>query len=97
MYNKLDLIQIYSWEWMIGNNYGIKRIIKQKTFANYILVLAELFGKDLYGVIVYDSNDDTIHFSQCYWITEPRFYINALHEYNKLRGRLIEKDYSMLY
>lgn len=83
---------------MLGyDNYGIRRIIKQKDFANYRLLLAEIFGHDLYGVIVIDTQDNSIHFSQCYWVTDPKYYVNALHKYNEVREQLFEKDYSILY
>ena len=41
-------------------NYGIKRIIKEKKFSNGKIIMAELFGCNLYGVLVFDENENLI-------------------------------------
>ncbi len=38
-------------------NYGIKKILKEKRFKNGRIIMAELFGLNLYSVMVFDEND----------------------------------------
>lgn len=41
-------------------DYRIKRIIKEKKFSNGKIIMAELFGYNLYGVLVFDKDNQLI-------------------------------------
>ena len=45
-------------------NYGIKRIIKQKRLRNGKIIMAELFGTNLFAILVFDKNNNIID-SEC--------------------------------
>jgi len=45
-------------------DFGIKRIIKQKKLKNGKIIMAELFGTNLYSVLIFDENDNLIS-SEC--------------------------------
>lgn len=38
-------------------NYGIKKIIKKKLFSDGKVILAELFGNNLYGVLIFKHDE----------------------------------------
>lgn len=41
-------------------NYGIKRIIKEKKFNKGKIIMAELFGNNMFAVLVFDENDKLV-------------------------------------
>ena len=45
-------------------NYGIKRIIKKKHVKNFVIELVELFGLNLYAILIFDEDNNLID-SEC--------------------------------
>ena len=45
-------------------NYGIKKIIKQKNLKNGKIMMVELFGNNLFGILVFDKDNNLID-SEC--------------------------------
>ena len=45
-------------------NYGIKKIIKKKHVKNFVIELVELFGYNLYAILIFDKDNNLID-SEC--------------------------------
>ena len=41
-------------------NYGIKKILKEKRFKKGRIIMAEMFGLNLYSVMVFDESDKLV-------------------------------------
>ena len=45
-------------------NYGIKKVIKQKNLKNGRIMMVELFGSNLFAILVFDENNNLVD-SEC--------------------------------
>ena len=73
---------------------GIKRVIKHKLIDKFTLEIVELMGSNLYAIMVLDG--DYIRHSQCYWVTTHEVWKVILRNYNSVKKRLLQKDFSIL-
>jgi len=75
-------------------NLGIKRYIKQKQIDRFTLAIVELNGSNLYAIMVLDG--DWIRHAQCYWVTTHEVWKVIMRNYNSVKKRLLQKDFSIL-
>jgi len=74
-------------------NYGIKKVIKEKKFSNGKIIICELFGYNLFALLVFDKNDYIVD-SYCRSASDNSKYNECLSWLRKIYKKKIKEYFN---